>query len=176
MIDVLVPLAARLSTGALFLAAAAHKASQPSRFRRTLVGYRVFGPAAGGLAIVTPCVEFAVGAAALAPSRALFAPALACAALLLVAYAGLLWTSIRAGRRSIDCGCLSFGARGRELTPAMAVRNLAFAGVALAGLLATVERPLGWLDALQLAPALVSAALLYGAIELASALPSRSTT
>lgn len=175
MIDVLLPLGSRLAIGALFLAAASHKLSRHARFRQALQGYRIFGPAAGVLAFVTPMAEFVVGAAAFAPLPALFAPAMIGAALLLLAYAALIMTAIGSGRRHLDCGCLGFGARRPELSKAMGIRNLMLAAVALAGLLPASARPLGWPDAVHLAAALIAATLLYVAIELATALPTRST-
>lgn len=174
MIDPLPLLAARLGVALLFLAAATHKLARSARFREALDAYRVFGPTTGALAFAVPLLEFGLGAAVLAPQRAVFAPAIAGAAVLLLAYAGLIMATISAGRRHIDCGCLSFGARRRELNKAQVVRNIVLATIALGALLPSSERPLGWLDAVQLVAALGGAILLYGAFEVANALPRRS--
>jgi hypothetical protein len=84
-------------------------------------------------------------------------------------YAGAIAANLARGRRDIDCGC--GGPLGRQaLSEGLVLRNLAWAGAALACALPEAPRALAWLDLVTVAAAVASGAALHAA---ASALLAR---
>jgi uncharacterized membrane protein YphA (DoxX/SURF4 family) len=121
-------LVVRLGLGTVFGVAAAAKLADRSGTRTTLDELGVPAPLTGPGAAALPAAELAV-AALLAPATTARWGALGALALLLV-FGGAIAVSLARGRRP-DCNC--FGRlHSRPLGPAMLVRNLALAGLAVA--------------------------------------------
>jgi hypothetical protein len=163
-----------LSLSALLIVAAIHKLLEPAAFRGTLTAYRLL-PAAMVALIgpLVPLTELAAGAALLYPEDRTRAAALSVGAVLLSVYAAAMAVNILRGNRSIDCGCLGFGARRPRLTWVLVARNLVIALMASA--LAVVqpgERLLLWFDWVSIAGGFATMCLLYASLDLILTLPS----
>jgi len=143
--------AAQLLLGALLLASAAAKLAAPTRARAALATYGLASPRARAAAHAGAlAIEAVLGVAVALGSD----PAAYAAAALMLAFAALLASALRAGRAGAPCGCL--GARSRVSRAAL-MRTLALA-VAFAALPQVPHTTLttdGWL-ALGLALALVA--------------------
>jgi len=176
MTDPLFPLVARVATGGLFLAAAAHKLAQRRRFAGVLEGYKVLGHAAPALAVLTPVMEALAGAGACAPVAVVREIGLGICIALLVAYAALVAWALRRGDREIDCGCLGFSAKRPRIRPAMVGRNLGLSVFALIGFAPADPRPFVWLDGVGLVGAGLTLVLLYVFLDQLIALPARNPT
>lgn len=159
-LDPLVPAVAAAAFAVLFAAAAVHKLRDFGRFHAALEGYRLLPvqltvPAA----MLVIAVEAGIAVACLFP--ALRSGALVAGAALLAVYAGAMSVNLLRGRDRIDCGCLGFD-RAERIEWWMVRRNLLIAAVAtVIAVLPSTQRPLGALDGLVVAFAVLTAALLY---------------
>ncbi|OYQ29563.1 hypothetical protein CHU93_07550 [Sandarakinorhabdus cyanobacteriorum] len=163
-------LSVRFGAALLFATAAWHKVVGWPRITGVIAAYRL-APERASTVIAALLVGLEIGAALAA---ALSPVGLYGAAALLLLYAGAIGLNMWRGNRFIDCGCLGF-ARGRpQLKPAMVVRNMALAGVALVAATQSAQaRPLVWIDYLSVAGCLLCGALIYAALEVAMALPAK---
>ncbi len=166
---------ARLALALLFAAAALHKLRDRRGFESAVAGYGLL-PAHGirAFAVGLPALELGVVAALLWPvPDALPRLGLAGAAALLAIYAAAVGLALRAGAGGADCGC-GGPAGERPLAPSLVVRNLALAAAAAAAAAWPVAvRPLAGVDALAIAGAALSLALVYAAAEQAAINASR---
>ncbi len=163
-----------VSLSALLIVAALHKLFDPETFRGTLAGYRLLPkPVLLPMGVLVPRMEVAVGMALLYPNESVRSVALLAGAALLSAYAAAMGINIRRGNRSIDCGCLGFGARRPRLIWALVVRNLMIAALALGlALLQPGERALLWFDWVSIAGGFATMCLLYACLDLLFTLSS----
>jgi len=145
--DPVLDMTARAALALLFVVAASHKLRDPGRFRSTLAEYRllpdVLTPLAAALVVA---VELAVAAA------------------LLLGYAAAIGINLARGRRDLDCGCAGPAVR-RPISGWLVARNVALAGVALAGLLPVRPRALVWVDATTVAGGTAVLAALYASLD-----------
>jgi hypothetical protein len=151
--------AVSLGLALLLGSAALHKLRRPQVFASVLHGYALL-PAWSTLPVglLLGLLELLAAAGLLSVALRPFAAALA--ALLLLAYALVLWLSLRRGVQLADCGCHA-GARQQGLSGALVGRNLLLSLLALSLWLPPLVRPLGWLDALVGALALLLGVLFY---------------
>ena len=161
MVDPVMLLVVVLSLALLWIVAAAHKLRGFAGFSVVLADYRLVPKrAAHACAVAVIAMELGLGTGLLIPAMRSFA--LAGSALLLVTYAAAIAVNLVRGRRFIDCGCM--GPVGHQpLSGWLVARNLSLALLALAALLPVQGRALVWLDAVTVAAAIGSAALLYAA-------------
>ena len=168
MIDPLLPRTIAAGFALLLVAAAWHKLRSRAAFATVLADYRLLPAAAIPVAAVAVPVFEAALATDWLRAGSLRAAALATAALLAV-YALAIAVNLLRGRAHIGCGC-GFGTRAgasESLSWGLVARNLVLIVLALLPLLPAAQRPLGALDWLTLAAALLVAALLYlGAAQL----------
>ena len=161
--DPVLDMTARAALALLFVVAAGHKLRDPGRFRSTLAEYRllpdVLTPLAAALVVA---VELAVAAALAVPP--LRTPGLVSAAALLLGYAAAIGINLARGRRDLDCGCAGPAVR-RPISGWLVARNVALAGVALAGLLPVRPRALVWVDATTVAGGTAVLAALYASLD-----------
>jgi hypothetical protein len=149
--------------------AAFAKLRDPGGFAAAVAGYRLLpaalaAPAAGAFV----AAELALAAALWSPLRA--AAALGAAALLAL-YAAAIGVNLARGRRDIDCGC--GGPLGRTaLSEGLVLRNLAWAGAALACALPEAPRALAWLDLVTLGAAVAAGAALHASMSVLLARPA----
>jgi hypothetical protein len=166
-VDPAIALVVRLAYALLFGAAAAHKLRERRAFRTVLAGYEIVPARA------IPAAEVAVVAAELAIAIGLVVPAGAASAAavgiaLLGLYAGAIAINLRAGRGRIACGCGGWGGE-KPITRALVLRNALLAGGLALALVPTSARGLGGLDAITVGAAVLAAALLYSAADVALA-------
>ena len=160
-----------LALALLLGAAAAHKLTDPARFRSVLAGYRLLPEALVPLAAAAVIgVEVLAAGLLVVPSQRARGAALAAG--LLVVYALALGLNLLRGRTRIDCGCLGFG-RTERISWAMVVRNFAFAALALVALLPSSPRRIEALDVITIGGSVACAAVLYAALTRLTALPYR---
>ena len=166
--DPVVALALRASLTLLLAGAALAKLRDLRAFAAAVAGYRLLpaalaGPAAAGFV----AAELALASGLwLEPLRA--ASALGAAGLMTL-YGVAIAANLARGRRDIDCGC--GGPLGRQtLSEGLVLRNLAWAGAALACALPEAPRALAWLDLVTLAATVAAGVALHAA---ASALLAR---
>ncbi len=166
-----------LGLSALWLSAAVHKLRHRVAFQGALAAYRLLPEAAlPVLAWVLPGIEFAIGAALLAPATRALAGALG--ALTLAVYGLAIAINLRRGRRELDCGCLGFG-RGSRVSWSLVTRNALLSLACLAaGVLRPAARALDALDVFTVALGVCGACLIYiaaeGLIAAAQRLPGRA--
>jgi len=161
VIDPVVVLALRAAGAALFASAALHKLRGFAEFRVALADYQLVPWWTSGIAArALVAAECATAVLLLSP---LARPTgFAAAAGLLALYGAAIAVNLLRGRRDIDCGC--FGpAQRAPLGVGLVVRNALLAAVALTGLLPTVDRPLGGVDAITAAALVLALALLHAA-------------
>ena len=169
--DPVVGLALRALLALLLGGAAVAKLRDLRAFADAVSGYRLLPaalsrPAAAGFV----AAELALAAGLLTPLRA--GAALGAAALLAL-YALAIAVNLARGRREIDCGC--GGPRGRQpLSEGLVLRNLAWAGAALACALPEAPRALAWLDLVTLAATVAAGAALHAAASALLARPADS--
>lgn len=82
---------------------------------------------------------------------------------LLGGYSAAVAVNLGRGRRDLDCGCYG-PARRRPISALLLVRNAGLAAIAAAVLASPSARPLVWIDAVTLAAALATAALLWSSV------------
>ena len=152
---------ARAALAGLLLGAAAHKLRDLAAFRVALADYELVPWWLSGAVVhLVVGAELAIGTSLLSPWARPFG--LAAAAALLALYTLAIGTNLVRGRRDLDCGCFGPGLRV-ELGLPLVVRNLLWIGIALAGLLPTGARALGWVDGVSVAGAVSALALLHQA-------------
>jgi len=162
-LDPVVRISACCAFAALWLTAAAHKATNPSEFLATLRAYRIVpGALARISAALVVALELMLGIALLAPIGR--ATSLVATAVLLTIYAAAIGVSHIRGRRHIDCGCMGPGLR-QSLNSSLIWRNLGLAAAALFAWQVPVSaRPLTWIDAFTVLGAVGTIALLYATL------------
>jgi hypothetical protein len=154
-----VPAWIALACTALLLAhAAVHKLADRAQFEQHLSAYRVPAGALPLLAWLLPVTEAALAMALLTPWRS---GAAAGAAVLLLAYAGVMAWQLVQGRR-LDCGC---GGEPLPLSWALVLRNLVLAAVALLAAAPPAPRALAAADWFVVVAALALATLLHAALQ-----------
>jgi hypothetical protein len=162
--DPVIDLILRGALALLFLVAAAHKLREPTRFRDTLVDFRLI-PAALGPSVATLLIVAEVVTAALLLVEVRRPTGFVAAVALLVLYAGAIAINLFRGRRDIDCGCAGPALR-HPLSGALVARNAFIAAVAAAACtIATEPRRLVWVDALTVVAAVSTMAALYSAVD-----------
>jgi hypothetical protein len=165
--DPVAGLALRALVTLLLGGAALAKLRDARGFAAAVAGYRLL-PArlAAPAAAAFVAAELVLAAALWTPLRA---EASLGAAALLALYAAAITVNLARGRREIDCGC--GGPLGRQaLSEGLVLRNLLWAGAALACALPEAPRALAWLDLVTLGAAVSAGAALHAA---ASALLAR---
>lgn len=164
MIDPVISTSAALALSVIFASAASHKIRHPSWFRRQVREYelipRFMVPTA---ALALPVTELAVATGLLWSTSRPYAGVLAFS--LISLYALAIAINLARGRKDIDCGC-SGPAMRQPLQPALLVRNLLLAVIALGALLPMFERPLGLLDNFVIIAAGTVLVLLYTTTDL----------
>jgi phosphotransferase system glucose/maltose/N-acetylglucosamine-specific IIC component len=147
----------------LWLVGAAHKLTSFRLFCATIRDYRIV-PNVALLPAATMIIalEMALGVALLAPI--VRSTGLVISAALLTLYAAAIGVNLVRGRRHIDCGCIA-GGLGQPLSEWLVARNLALAGVALAGLLPVESRTLIWVDGISIGATVGILAALYAAFD-----------
>jgi hypothetical protein len=165
MIDPLVIRLIAVALGVLLLGAAGHKVLPGSGFEAILADYRLLPASLCKVAArLVPGIEALLGLGWLAGfAMPVVAPLTAG---LFAVYGVAIAVNLLRGRVHIDCGC---GLGGRSpadqgLSWLLVVRNGLLVLAALLPLAAAAPRKLGAVDWATLAAALVTAALLYGAI------------
>jgi len=165
MIDPLIIRLAAFALGALLLGAAWHKARQGPRFEAILADYRVLPGAVVAIAArLVPAVEALLGLAWLVGFAVPLVASLTAG--LFAAYGLAIAVNLLRGRVHIDCGC-GFGghtSEGGTLSWLLVARNGVLIAVASLGWLPPAQRELGTVDWLTTVAALVTAALLFGAV------------
>lgn len=165
MIDPLFIRLAALGLGALLLGAAWHKARQGPRFEAILADYQVLPVAVVGImARLVPALEALLGLAWLAGWALPLVATLT--AVLFVVYGLAIAINLVRGRSDIDCGC-GLGGRtgeGGTLSWLLVARNGLLAAVAVVAWLPPAQRELEAVDRLTMLGALLTTALLYGAV------------
>jgi hypothetical protein len=156
--DPVVGLALRTLLTLLLGGAALAKLRDPRSFAAAVAEYRLLPAAlAAPAAAAFVAAELTLAAALWTPLRA--GAALGSAALLAL-YAAAIGANLARGRRDIDCGC--GGPLGRQaLSEALVLRNLLFAGAALACAWSEAPRALAWLDFVTLGGAVCAGAALH---------------
>ncbi|MEM7541346.1 MAG: MauE/DoxX family redox-associated membrane protein [Pseudomonadota bacterium] len=161
--DPIIVLACRYSLALLFAHAAWTKWRAFPYFSATLNEYRLLPPvlvpsAAAGIV----ASEAAIAVGALASPTATFAMALA--AILLIVYISAIGINLTRGRNDIDCGC--GGPESKQtLNGWLVVRNLLLVITALVGSASLVLRPLTAIDASLIGLVVLTATVIYLALE-----------
>jgi Methylamine utilisation protein MauE len=158
-----------ISVAALFAVAAAHKATEWSKFRVVVRNYEL---------LPDSLVSFAAGLLITLEGSAavlmIWEDSRARGALLsvglLVTYAGVMAINLLRGRVNLDCGCLGVGRR-QPIRWWMVGRNLALAALTLLAAVPTTSRALGTLDGVTIIGAVLSLTTLYAAYNLLRAAP-----
>ena len=157
----------------LFAISASHKLRSPQHFSAVLADYQLLP------GVLVPAASWGVIAAELAVVVLVLlgqtVPAMALAALMMVAYSFAIALNLKRGRRDIDCGC-SGPAASQTLSGWLLVRNLLLLAVIALALLPAQTRDLGWFDWISVALGLAAAAALYGAANTLIANHLRLTT
>jgi hypothetical protein len=169
--DPVVGLVLRALLTGLLGGAALAKLRDPRGFASAVAGYRLLPAAlAAPASAAFVAGELSIAAALWTPLRA---EAALGAAALLALYAAAIAVNLARGRREIDCGC--GGPFGKQaLSEALVLRNLAWAGAALASSLPEAARALAWLDLVTLAAAVSAGAALHAAASALLARPAAS--
>ena len=131
---------------ALFLAwmfgvAAVHKFGHAGHYRRLVGSYLDTASVPAGAVYTIAALELTLALALLIPGVA-GAVGLPGAAALLVAYAGLMGLQLARGRADMKCGCAG-PAADVTISPALVVRNLVCAALALAATMPALEVSVG---------------------------------
>ena len=162
----------RLFLAATFARALSGKLRSPTEFASAIRGYELI-PATlvGSFTALLLAIECLLVPTLLIPAFSNLS-ASAAAGLLCLYTLGIGINLVR-GRRDIDCGCA--GPRNRQnLHELLIVRNLVYAGFALAAAMPTGTRALGWLDDLTIGLAVACLFSLSIAIDGLAALAARS--
>lgn len=158
-----------ISVAALFAVAAAHKATEWSKFRVVVRNYELLSHSLVSLVAVL-LIVLETSAAVLLVWEASRARGALLSVVLLVAYAGAMAINLLRGRVNLDCGCLGVGRR-QPIRWWMVGRNLALAAITLLAAVPTTSRALGTLDVVTITGAVLSLTILYAAYNLLRAAP-----
>lgn len=158
--DPLFQLILSLALAALFGTAAAHKWTARVRFGGTLQAYGLAPSIAGMATTSLASMETLVCAGLLWSDTRQVAAVIAAG--LLIGYGAVLARALHQGLRIADCGC-SLGVP-QPVQVGLVLRNLALASVAALLVLAPAARPLGNVDVLIAAAALLTLGLLYSVV------------
>jgi len=162
-VDPAVAIVLHVSLALLWAWSAAHKGRDLGTFAATLDAYELLpSRLVKPFARLITGTEVVLALTLLWPSSAR-AAALA-TAVMLVIYATAIAINLRRGRRDIDCGC-GGPAHRQRLHDGLVVRNLILIGLALLASIPNSPRHLSWVDAVSIAAAVITAALLYLAID-----------
>ncbi len=174
-LDPLISVTLRAFVGALFALAAIHKMVGFRSFSITLSKYLRGTFLAVDRPIVVIGVLVVAGELAISAACALLPTSVvaAGAAIVLLSYAAAMYLNLRRGNVLLDCGC-SWGARRQPLRPALVIRNLCLAGLALVMAVPAGPRALTTVDIISVFAALGAAAVLYSAVNLLLALSPSS--
>jgi len=165
-LDPAIALGIRLGFALLFGTAFLHKLLYWRAFEATLVNYtrgvdRMGAARIRLLAVLVAGSELAVaGMSAASPHGPLTALAIAA---LLLGYAGAMLVNLRRGNVLMDCGC-NWGMSRQPLRHALVVRNIGLASLASILAIPLSGRSLGALDGLSACAAVITAAVLYMAL------------
>jgi hypothetical protein len=164
-------LALRGAAALLFGSAAAHKLRDPAGFRDVLGAYGLLPestlrPSVAALI----AAEGAIAIGCVLPATA--SAACLAGALLLALYSIAIGVNLVRGRRAIDCGCGGPGG-ARPLHTDLVARNAGIAVLLGVAALAPSPRALVWLDAATIGFAIAVLALLYAAVDVATANSAR---
>lgn len=164
-LDATIALTLRAAFALLFAVAVAHKLRHAAEFERTIGGYlRGVGLATSAagkpLLVVVIALEAFVVVACLTPSMAVVGGLAAGGTLLL--YAVAIGVNLLRGNTRIDCGC-GWGPSRTTIRPALVVRNVLLAILALAFALPTDVREFAVIDVISVGFATLTFALLYAA-------------
>lgn len=166
-LDPNIALTLRAAIALLFAAALAHKLRHAGEFERTLGRY-LQGIGLAGLPLGKPLLvavivlEAFVVVACLTPSMGAIGGIAASSTLLL--YAAAMGLNLLRGNTRMDCGC-GWGPSRATIRPALVLRNVLLAIVALAIVLPGTDRALSVLDIASVVIATLTVALLYAAGE-----------
>ena len=160
-LDPVMLIALHLFLAAIFSLSCLHKLKNFTLFKQHVADYRVLPEAlTGAAAIVLTLLEICLVVLLLTQSS--FGLLLAAALLLL--YAFVMWVNLVKGRDSIDCGC-GDPDQGQTISYSLVLRNAILAGLALAGVFATVtSRELAGFDFATILFAVIAALLMYTTI------------
>ena len=159
--DPLLHLVIALGMAVLLLCASFHKLADFAAFRRILVDYEVLPKGiVTPAAVVLVSLEVILGAAWLLQFRPTML--IAATVFLLACYTGGIALNLARDRVHISCGC--GGHDGQPLSVWMLPRNLLLISAAMFAGLPMHERPLGLVDALTAAAALLILVLIYIAV------------
>ncbi len=164
MLDPLVLKLVSIGFGLLLLLAAVHKLTALQKFRATLTAYEIMpGALIAPASILVPIVEALLGATWLLGLEPTFV-AMTTAALL-ASYMSAIAINLLRGRIHIDCGCTMGASAGRDqqLSWGLVARNAILIVAALAAIVPTSERAIGFVDYVTLVAGLLAIVLLYGA-------------
>ena len=155
----------RIAVMLLFAAAVAHKLWSAADFERTLAGYLQGFRASGRgfekpILVIVVALEFLVIGLCLLPSTYVAAGFLASGILLVYAFA--MAVNLVQKNALLDCGC-TWGKSRQMLRPALVVRNIMLAVLALAIALPVNNRELTVVDILSVVVATLTAIVLYTA-------------
>jgi len=166
LLDPLISQIFSISLGLMFVIAAIHKISNRSQFRITLLEYQILPeitvlPASW----IIPTLELLLGVAWLIGIYQQGLTAIT-SIVLLAAYSLAIGINIGRGRVYFDCGC-GFGGKienEQYLSASLIARNFGLVGVILITMLPVGSRDFGTGDYLIFFAALLTSALLFGAI------------
>ena len=120
----------------LFGTAALHKARNIAHYQRLMGKYLNDSPVAPVFVWLVAAVEMSLAIAMLLPQTQ--RTGLVATALLLIAYAGLMSLQLARGRADMKCGCAG-PASDTTISPALVLRNLACAALALVAMAPNVS-------------------------------------
>jgi hypothetical protein len=120
----------------LFGTAALHKARNIEHYRRLMGKYLDGAPVSSLMVWLLAALEVSFALAMLVPQTQW--AGLAATALLLVAYAGLMGLQLARGRADMKCGCAG-PASDTTISPALVLRNLGCAAMALLAMAPTIS-------------------------------------
>lgn len=164
-LDAMIAGTLRTATALLFAAGLTHKLWDLDGFRRTVESYlRGFSLSDSRLEVPASAfvvaVEFAVVVSCMVPGGQYLAAALSSGLLLL--YAAAMSVNLLRGNDLPDCGC-NWGSRPQPVRPALVVRNVILAALALTIGLPVLPRELSAVDIASIVLATINVALLYTA-------------
>lgn len=170
-LDPALQIALRGAAALLFGFAAAHKLRSKTGFQEQLRAYGLLPEAMlvpSVAALIALETAIAIGCVLPATARV----ACLAGALLLALYSAAIGINLARGRRAIDCGCGGPGG-ARPLRGDLIARNTLVAALLCVAALSPSPRALVWLDAATIGCAIAVFALLYAAVDVATANTAR---